>query len=383
MSRLASWFVGAGMGATIAYLFDSRLGIRRRALLRDQLIHVTRKSLAAADATGRDLCNRATGTVAELRSLARRDDATDDVIEARVRSTMGHYSSHPAPIEVRSDGAWVTLRGPILESEKAGLVAAVQGVRGVRGVADHLTAHRESEGISALQGGARRRRRASQLVQTNWPPAMRLAAGGLGGLMMVRCLRGAGPASPVLGALGFGLLLRSATNLETKRMLGISPGRRGIDITKSITIDRPVEEVFELLAEPTNYPRFSDVIRSTEKVGERRYRKTVAGPGGVTATLEESLTRVEPNELVAWRSEPNSAVAYAGFARFMAVDDGRTSVAVHATYNPPLGILSHSAAMLAGYDLKSQMDDLLLRAKAYLESGKQPHDAAEKVAAGE
>jgi uncharacterized membrane protein len=143
-----------------------------------------------------------------------------------------------------------------------------------------------------------------------------------------------------------------------------------------------VKEVFGLLADPASYPKFSDMVKSVRDMGGGRFQKTIAGPAGIEVALHETITRSVPNEFIAFRSEPDSLVQYAGRARFVELDDSRTKVEIDATYNPPGGVLSHSAAWLAGLDLKSQLDNTLLRAKSYLETGIQPHDAAQAAGNG-
>jgi uncharacterized membrane protein len=88
----------------------------------------------------------------------------------------------------------------------------------------------------------------------------------------------------------------------------------------------------------------------------------------VTWTAE--LTRVTPNELVAWRSEPGSEVANAGVVQFEPLPDGSTRVDIRLFYNPPAGALGHFAARLFGADPKSALDEDLVRLKSLLEKGK-------------
>jgi uncharacterized membrane protein len=357
------------------YLFDPQRGNRRRSLLRDQLRHVLNKTGRGADASFRDAQHRAYGTLAELRGLFRSDEADDDVLVSRVRSKMGRYVTHPAAIDVYSHNGLVTLRGPVLAHEVDDLLDAVDSVRGVRDVVNQLETHEAPGNISALQGAGRRWGEPHPLMQTYWAPTTRVAAGGLGGLLMLQCLKRRTPTACLLGIGGFALFLRALTNLETKRLAGVC-GRRGIDMHKTITINRPVHEVFELLSDPTRYPEFSDFITAVNDEGGERYQKTLCGPAGAQITIHERLTRVEPNEYVAFRSEPDSPVQYAGRAWFVPLDGDRTKVEIQATYNPPGGVLTHSAAWLVGLDPKSLTDDILARAKAYLETGTQPHDAA-------
>jgi uncharacterized membrane protein len=197
---------------------------------------------------------------------------------------------------------------------------------------------------------------------------------------MLNCATRRNPLAALGGIAGFGLFLRAMTNLETKRLLGIR-GRRGVDIRKTITINRPVHEVYGLLADPASYPQFTDLITSVHEEADGTYRKTIADPAGAEIDIHECITSEAPNEFLAVRSEPDSPLQYAARACFVPLDDNTTKVEIHATYNPPGGVLAHGAAWLAGLDPKSLMDDILARAKSYLETGTQPHDAAERKTA--
>jgi uncharacterized membrane protein len=214
-------------------------------------------------------------------------------------------------------------------------------------------------------------------MQENWSPTARLLAGLAGTSLMMNCLTRRSPVGLVLGTAGGALALRALTNQETKRLFGLG-GRRGIDVQKTIVIDQPVEDVFEFLADPMNYPRITDLVKTVEDLGGDRYQKTLAGPGGSELKIEERITRYEPNHFIACRSEPNSSIQYAVRAWFEPVGESQTRVHIQATYNAPGGVLGHSAAWLTGLDLKSQLDDMLMRAKSYLETGRQPHDAAQR-----
>jgi hypothetical protein len=245
MNRACNFLTGAGLGATVAYLFDPIIGNRRRSLLLDQFNHSLHKVSHAADVTVRDIRNRAYGTFAEIRgSIAGGGDgASDDVVVSRVRSKLGRYTTHASAIEVDAHDGIVTLRGPILAPEVDELVCAAKSVRGVSEVVNQLDVHDSAENIAALQGGGSPRGEPAELMQTYWAPTTRLAAGALGGALMLNCLTRRTPTSILFGTAGFGLFLRALTNLESKRLLGVR-GRRGIDVRKTILINRPVEDVF-------------------------------------------------------------------------------------------------------------------------------------------
>jgi uncharacterized membrane protein len=257
----------------------------------------------------------------------------------------------------------------------------VRSVRGVEDIDVQLDIHDSPGNIAALQGGRTRTGEPFEFMQQNWSPAARLLAGAIGTRLMLNCITRRGPLSLLLGTAGFAMTLRALSNQELKRSIGIAGGCRGVDVQKTIEIDQPVEDVYALLSDPMNYPRFTEMVKNVEEIGDGRYRKTMAGPMGSELTIEERITRREPNHFVACRSEPNSPVQYALRSWFEPIAEARTRVQVQATYNPPGGILTDTAASLAGYDLKSQLEDTLMRAKSYLEIGQHPHDAAQKQTA--
>ena len=61
-----------GLGALAMYYFDPVSGNRRRALLRDKLVHYRKEAREYAGGTYKDLRNRAHGAVAEARSAIER-----------------------------------------------------------------------------------------------------------------------------------------------------------------------------------------------------------------------------------------------------------------------------------------------------------------------
>src|SRR5437763_1811711 len=64
MDRALSMLAGAGLGAGLMYALDPQTGRRRRALARDQAVHLAHEARDAAGVVGRDLRNRAQGLAA-------------------------------------------------------------------------------------------------------------------------------------------------------------------------------------------------------------------------------------------------------------------------------------------------------------------------------
>jgi hypothetical protein len=200
---------GLAIGAGAMFFFDPARGKRRRALVRDQLISLSRRGGDFFDKALRDTRHRIEGTMAEVTSALQHEDVTDDVLVERVRSKIGRYVSRPRAIEVAADHGRVVLNGSVPPAEVPGLLSAVWGVRGVRDVENHTT--------PAMEDGSDRRgdlMRGDQpdILQANWAPATRLVMGGLGTYWMLDCLLRPRLSSVALGTLGFGLVLNCMTN---------------------------------------------------------------------------------------------------------------------------------------------------------------------------
>ena len=164
---------GMGLGAAMAFMLDPNSGGRRRALMRDKVVHGTRLTGRAIDATMRDMSNRSRGIVAATRARWSDDQPHDSVLLERVRARLGRVCSHPHAVDVEVNNGVVTLRGPILAAETADVVQMTNRIPGVESVIDALDPHLWADGIPSLQGNGRRAGSMLDLFQCNWAPATR------------------------------------------------------------------------------------------------------------------------------------------------------------------------------------------------------------------
>ena len=153
MNRKWGFVGGAGLGALLMYLFDPDRGSRRRAVVRDKMIHLRHATGDTLDVTARKVAHRAQGLIARALSLCAPERVSDEVLSERVRSTIGHVCSHPGAIKVGVRDGRVTLTGPALTSEVHGLLKRVSRVPGVAGVANELEAHEEMGSAPGLPSG--------------------------------------------------------------------------------------------------------------------------------------------------------------------------------------------------------------------------------------
>lgn len=355
--------IGLGAGMAAMYFLDPNRGGRRRAIASDKLLSAGKRLPGAARVTAVDLSNRARGVWAEATRMFSSDDPSDQVIEARVRSKMGRVISHPHSIHVASHDGNVTLYGVILADEVPALLQSVQAVGGVKSVENRLQPHESAGGIPGLQGGTGREER-FEFMQQNWSPAARFGAGafGLG-----------------LSALGATLIARSVTNTNLSRLTGAGAGRMAVTIDKAINVNAPPDVLYALWSNFENFPQFMANVLEVRNIDEKRSHWKVAGPAGIPVEWDAEITKTVPNELIAWKSLEGSTVPNAGYVLFEPNADGTTEVTVRLSYNPPAGAIGHAIAKAFGADPKSEMDEDLMRMKTLLETGKLPHDAAQKM----
>jgi uncharacterized membrane protein len=146
---------------------------------------------------------------------------------------------------------------------------------------------------------------------------------------------------------------------------------RGIVHTrKSVTIRRPVEEVYAFWRDFANLPRFMRHLESVTVTGGRTSHWVAKAPAGKQVEWDAETTEDVPNERIAWRSLPGSDVHHGGVVTFMAAPGGRgTEVRVDVEYDPPLGKLGSKVAMLWREEPGQQVQDDLRHLKQVLETG--------------
>jgi BON domain-containing protein len=213
-------FVGAlAAGAAVMYMLDPETGRRRRALVRDQLVHAAHKTSDAVDATSRDLTNRARGVVAELRGRLDDGDVSDAKLIERVRTRVGAVVGRAPSIEVNVTDGRVTLSGPILVDDIDLLLRRVQSVRGVKDVENRLEVHTEPGNVPGLQGRPRPPRggQVFELWQESWSPTARFFTGLIGLGLVASGFGRRDTLGVLLAATGLGLFSRAATNTSFTR----------------------------------------------------------------------------------------------------------------------------------------------------------------------
>jgi uncharacterized membrane protein len=141
-------------------------------------------------------------------------------------------------------------------------------------------------------------------------------------------------------------------------------------IVRSITVDRPIAEAYDLWHDFENLPMFMQHLEEVQVIDGRRSHWRAKGPGGMPVEWDAETVDDRPNELISWRSVEGSPVWHAGTVRFeRAPGDRGTTVRVEIAYSPPLGVVGVALAKLTGEEPDTQVADDLRHFKQILETG--------------
>jgi uncharacterized membrane protein len=190
-----------------------------------------------------------------------------------------------------------------------------------------------------------------------------LRRGGLLGMAMLL----AGGALAWRGAAHQGWLGRS-TEIGARRR-GTRPDR-AIRIEKSVTINRPREDLYRYWRNFENLPQIMTHLESVRQVSDRVSHWVARAPGGGTVEWDAELTEERENERLAWQSLENADVPNSGSVTFRDGPGGRgTELHVTLTYEPPMGALGRTVASLLGEEPEQQVEDDLRNFKQSMETG--------------
>ena len=156
---------------------------------------------------------------------------------------------------------------------------------------------------------------------------------------------------------------------RTSRVASVGRGQ-GIKVEESVTINRPVLEVYRFWRNFENLPRFMDHLEAVTVIDDSRSHWVAKGPAGTRVEWDAVIHNEVEDEVIAWRSLPGSEVNNAGSVHFTPTPDGTgTDVRVVLSYEPPAGKLGAAVAKLLGEEPSKQVADDLRRFKQVMDSG--------------
>jgi len=141
-------------------------------------------------------------------------------------------------------------------------------------------------------------------------------------------------------------------------------------LSSTVTVNRPIEQVYEFWKDPRNYAQFMDHLDSVNPETGGRSRWKVKGPAGLSVEWEAEVGADTPNEMIRWRSTAASKVANTGTVTFKRAAGGRgTVVKLVVEYRPKAGALGVRLGKIFSTIPKTQLSQDLRRFKQLIEVG--------------
>lgn len=144
----------------------------------------------------------------------------------------------------------------------------------------------------------------------------------------------------------------------------------GTNTHRTVTIDRPAEELYQAWRDFEQLPQFMRNLESVTIEGERRSHWVARTPAGITVKWDAEIVEDRPNELISWRSVEGSEVKNSGWVRFRTAPGNRgTIVTVELNYDLPGGLITTALAKLLREDPGALAQESLRLFKQVMEVG--------------
>jgi uncharacterized membrane protein len=155
-------------------------------------------------------------------------------------------------------------------------------------------------------------------------------------------------------------------------------------IGRTVTIDRPRQELYAFWRDFRNLPLFMENIQSVTLLDEQRSHWVVRAPADRTVEWDAVIIEDEPGRTIAWSSTEDASVRNSGRIEFRDSSNARgTEVTATIVYDPPAGAVGRLVAKLFQREPKVQARQDLRRFKQLMETGEiataRPPDAAPRA----
>ena len=216
---------------------------------------------------------------------------------------------------------------------------------------------------------------------TNVGGAERIVSTLLGSALLLRALRRPSASAIALALSGGMLVHRGVTGhcyvyeaLGRKALASSTPGSmHAARPQRSITIEKPAQELYRMWRDPQHVSALMGDFAEVQSTPDGRWRWRAHLPLG--KAIEWTTTTVEdrPNELIAWRTEPDAPFAHEGSVRFQrAPRDWGTEVTLSMSFGAPGGMLSELTGKLFSSIPKALEESILRRCKSMSVAGEVP-----------
>lgn len=188
-------------------------------------------------------------------------------------------------------------------------------------------------------------------LRTNVGTTERILMVMAGGYLLYRALKKDDKAKVAEGITGGTMLFRGITGycpayaaLENSKTLS----GKNVNIRTSITVNKPVDRVYEAWRNLDNLPQFMTHLEKVVPIDNytSEWTAKLSGIPGASVTWRAEILMDETNKLLSWHSLPGADVHNAGKIRFTEVDEHTTELDITISYHAPLGKAGEAVAKL-------------------------------------
>ena len=173
-----------------------------------------------------------------------------------------------------------------------------------------------------------------------------------------------------LGIVAGGALLYQGAKALTGN--GNSRIRKTVEIKSTVVIKRPKEELYAYWRNLEHLPNFMSHIKEITEINSKRSHWVAEVPGGLgDIEWDAEIIWEQDNQVLAWRSLPDSEIENSGEVRFHDAGNRKsTIVETTISYRPPLGKAGELAAKLLNPAFKKVVEKDLKGFKKLMERGR-------------
>jgi uncharacterized membrane protein len=221
--------------------------------------------------------------------------------------------------------------------------------------------------LLSREDGRRQLRVLRDHVAGEWTPAARLLAGAAGGGLAFYAARRRGGIGAALGSLGIGLLARG---IAERPLRGLARRRSAplTEVRRAIHVGAPAARLFALWLDSDRLPEFLSRLHGVREIGDGLSVWEGEGPSGEPVEWPVTLTALETDRELAWRTTGDPERAQELRVSFTPEGERTTRVEVHLSCAPSETFDGAGQAVtLFGPDARRLEQDLA-RMKALAES---------------
>lgn len=146
-----------------------------------------------------------------------------------------------------------------------------------------------------------------------------------------------------------------------------------INITTSLTVNKPREEVYKFWRNLENLPKFMKHLKDVSAIDETvsSWEANIPGNVGTISWKSEIVEDIE-NEHIGWQSLSESTIENTGNVRFRDAGKFGTEVNVVISYRAPLGSAGEGIAKMLNPVFESMVQEDVKNFRRYMEAGEVP-----------